>query len=62
MANQLKVDELNAAEDKGYMYFGGKDFTKKNRITISFENEQHAKNYMQQERDIYNGVSIDVPY
>lgn len=40
MAEQEKVDQLNADEDKGYMYYGGKDFSRKNRILVSFEKHQ----------------------
>lgn len=60
MASQEKVDELNAEEDKGYMYYGGKDFSRKNRIIVGFEKQRFNAD-LQVKADII-AESMDVPY
>lgn len=61
MANAEKVTQLNADEDKGYMYYGGKDILRKNRILISFEKHQlDAELLIKSEEGVQQ--SMDVPY
>lgn len=57
MAKPEVLEELNVAADKGYMYYGGKDAFRKNRIILDFSKEQFHQS-------AENGVneSVDVPY
>lgn len=61
MANQEKVEELNRDENKGFMYYGGKDIGRKNRIIIYFGKEQMVCEQQQEVNDI-TGEGQDVPY
>lgn len=61
MANQNKVDELNSVENKGYLYYGGKERQHKNRIILAFPEKQ---DYRPQKDDSTNNSTIeskDVP-
>lgn len=60
MAEQGKIDELNAEEDMGYMHYGGKDYARKNHILISFEKHLHNSELLA--KDEAAQESIDDPY
>lgn len=61
MATQEKVDELNREENKGFMFYGGKDIARKNRIIVYFGKDE-ISGLQQQENNDNNGEGHDVPY
>lgn len=61
MATQEKVDELNREENKGFMFYGGKDFGRKNRIILYFGKDEIICEQQQVINDT-TGEGQDVPY
>lgn len=65
-STQVIVDELNAEEEKGLMFYGGKDAARKNRINIDFDKHQLNNIVAAAAAQAFHHSteigSIDVPY